>query len=248
MLQNLAQTALIGTARATPSVSTLEMLETWGIATDDLAEAVLLGAIATDLAQKTGYEAAIFEGQIPQKAAIGTEKIMTNAIIKYLKIMLSGRYTEAFFEFLCLCLQHQYCIAPEYLPQILEHKMTKNIPKNVLKQAIGQCGEWLLNQNKAWAKAIVAKQENAEDAILFSQLNNTETLDGFAEIMQKSTGFQMQTTDFVKKTTLFAYTANTACLDNMSLSAEGMRTQSGVCENVLHIVRWRKEMQKSFSA
>lgn len=83
MEEDLYKTALLGTDRMTPSVSTLGVAG-MGIETDDATEAVLTGIGMLSLARKGGYPLLDFEGELPTPCPIETKSYMTARAAKYM--------------------------------------------------------------------------------------------------------------------------------------------------------------------
>ena len=76
-MTDLYKTALLGTNRMTPSVSTLDSLREMGIETDDATEAVLTGVGMLGLARKAGFPLVDFEGTLQLPCPMETKKYMS---------------------------------------------------------------------------------------------------------------------------------------------------------------------------
>jgi hypothetical protein len=156
MEQDLYKTALLGTNRMTPSVSTLEKLKELGIETDDATEAVLTGVGMLTLAQKAGHPLLDFKGKMPSICPSETKSCMTPKAAHYVKDVLDKKvpiftYLQmAFFDLVAECAVLNNKIVPvELLPLLLERAWQPSI-----RQIIGERGLWLAAQNPEWQKLI----------------------------------------------------------------------------------------------
>lgn len=152
MEEDLYKTALLGTDRMTPSVSTLEKLRGMGIETDDATEAVLTGIGMLSLARKGGYPLLDFEGELPTPCPIETKSYMTARAAKYIQDVLDKKvpiyaYLQTpFFNIVADCVAQNNKIVPVgLLPVLLEKAGYLNV-----KPIIGERGLWLAQQKAEW--------------------------------------------------------------------------------------------------
>ena len=153
MWDELSKTALLGTNRMTPSVSTLEKLREMGIEADDATEAVLTGVGLLSLARKSGYPLLDFESELPQPCIIETKKYMSPNAAKYIqdildkKIPIYAYLYPAFFQLVADCAVQNNKIVPiGLLPNLLNGSWQLG-----LEQLVGERGKWLAAQNPKWA-------------------------------------------------------------------------------------------------
>lgn len=156
MEEDLYKTALLGTNRMTPSVSTLEKLREMGIETDDATEAVLTGIGLLTSARKAGYPLLNFQGEIPPICPMETNSYMTPKAAQYVKDVLDKKvpiyaYLQTpFFNLVADCVAQNNKIVPvELVPALLEKAGYLNV-----KPLIGERGLWLAQQNSDWKKWI----------------------------------------------------------------------------------------------
>ncbi len=158
MEKDLYKTALLGTNRMTPSVSTLEKLKELGIETDDATEAVLTGVGMLTLARKAGYLLSDFEGAIPTPCPSEIKSFMTPKAAHYVKDVLAKKVPiftylqSAFLDLVAACAEQNNKIVPaELLPLLLERAWQPSI-----RLLIGERGLWLAAQNPEW-KTLIEK-------------------------------------------------------------------------------------------
>ncbi len=156
MESDLLKTALLGTDRMTPSVSTLEKLRDMGIETDDATEAVLTGVGMLSLARKGGYPLLDFEGELPALCPIETKSYMSSRSAKYIQDVLDKKipiynYLYApFFQLVAECAVQNNKIVPiGLLPTLLN-----GWGQSGLDQLIGERGKWLAAQNPKWVNVL----------------------------------------------------------------------------------------------
>lgn len=160
MWDDLYKTALLGTNRMTPSVSTLEKLREMGIETDDATEAVLLGVGMLGLAQKAGFPLSDFEGALPTPCPVETKNYMSQKAAQYVKDILDKKMPvfaylhPIFLNLVAECAIQNNKIAPIHiLPKLLD---TAGQP--AVLQLLGERGIWLASQNPQW-KNVLSKQD-----------------------------------------------------------------------------------------
>ena len=180
MWRNLVKTALIGTDKSTPSVSTLDTLEGMGVKTDDIAQTVLQGVGILSLMRKGGFPLMDFNGALPEACETEIEQFCSTQSVQHLKEILTGKHSEAMGEFAFYAQQYKKIMPPEILPQLLHFSRSNKQLWAIVRPIIGKRGEWLLKQNSDWKH--LEKQMAPETPIGFGQLTNEETLKQAREI------------------------------------------------------------------
>ncbi len=161
MEEDLYKTALLGTDRMTPSVSTLEKLRGMGIETDDATEAVLTGVGILSLARKGGYPLLNFEGELPVVCPKETQSYMSARAAKYIQDVLDKKipiynYLYApLFQLVAECAAQNNKIVPiGLLPTLLNGEWQAG-----MEQLIGERGKWLAAQNPKWASVFTEQKK-----------------------------------------------------------------------------------------
>ena len=156
MEEDLYKTALLGTNRMTPSVSTLEKLREMGIETDDATEAVLTGVGMLALALKAGHPLLEFISNMPLPCPEETKSYMTPKAAHYVKDVLDKKvpiftYLQSpLFDLVAVCaVQNNKIVPVELLPLLLDRAWQPSI-----RLLIGERGLWLAAQNPEWKKLI----------------------------------------------------------------------------------------------
>jgi hypothetical protein len=165
MWNDLYKTALLGTNRMTPSVSTLEKLREMGIETDDATEAVLLGVGMMGLARKAGFPLSDFEGVLPTVCPAETKSYMSLKAAQYVKDVFDKKLPvfaylhPVFLNLVGRCVVERGKIVPvPFLLHFLDsrtHGTSSVLPmrdgtSSVLQSMLGQRGVWLASQNPKW--------------------------------------------------------------------------------------------------
>jgi hypothetical protein len=165
MWDDLYKTALLGTNRMAPSVSTLEKLREMGIETDDATEAVLTGVGMIGLARKAGFPLSDFEGVLPVACPVETKPYMSLKAAQYLKDVLEKKlplfhYLHAvFLKLVADCVVQKGKIVPIFLlSDLLDYGthgtssvlLTSDGTSSVLHSMLGERGVWLASQNPKW--------------------------------------------------------------------------------------------------
>ena len=160
MWDDLYKTALLGTNRMTPSVSTLEKLREMGIETDDATEVVLLGVGILGLAQKAGFPLSDFEYALSIPCPVETKNYMSLKAAQYLKDVLDKKMPvfaylhPVFLNLVAECAVQNNKIAPIHLlPKLLDMAV-----QPAVLQLLGERGIWLASQNPQW-KNVFLKQD-----------------------------------------------------------------------------------------
>ncbi len=197
MEEDLFKTALLGSDRMTPSVSTLEKLREMGIKTDDATEAVLTGVGMLSLARKAGYPILDFEGELPTLCLIETKIYMSARATKYIQDVLDKKipiyaYLYApFFQLIAECAELNNKIVPiGLLPTLLNGSEQLG-----LEQLIGERGKWLAAQNPKWAS--VLSEQKKPTKLSASETAGVNLLRGLP--LKTTTNLYNQAFDILKK-------------------------------------------------
>ncbi len=213
--KDLVKTALIGTDKTTPSVSTLNELKNLGVITEDNTEAVLQGAGVLTMLRKGGFPLRNFNNEMPQPCAQETKPLCSLKSAQHLREILRGTFEPALMEFFYYAELNNKIIPCEYLPELFTLALKdKKIPA-LLCAVMGNRGEWLAKQNNDWL-VFLADDQKIKGG--FSPLTKDETLKNAKEIIEL-----LKTSSFVwtedKKVNAelktFTYKADVALRDNL---------------------------------
>jgi hypothetical protein len=160
MWNDLYKTALLGTNRMAPSVSTLEKLRAMGIETDDATEAVLTGVGMIGLARKAGFPLSDFEGVLPVACPAETKPYMSLKAAQYVKDVLEKKLPvfhylhPVFLKLMADCVVQKGKIVPIFLlSDLLDY--CAHGTSSVLHSMLGERGVWLASQNSKWKNAFL---------------------------------------------------------------------------------------------
>ena len=178
--KDLVKTALIGTDKTTPSVSTLVELENLGITTIDSTEAVLQGAGVLTMLRKAGFPLHDYYKEMPQPCAEETKPFCSPKSAQHLREILRGGFEPALTEFLYYADLNNKIIPPEYLPNLFSIALKdKKMPAHV-SSVMGNRGAWLATQNIEWSNFL---QKNEDIEACFLPLSREETIKSAKEII-----------------------------------------------------------------
>ena len=182
--QDLVKTALIGTDKATPSVSTLEKLENMGVKAIDIAEIVLEGAGVFTILRKGGLPLNDFKGLLPEFCEIEVAKQCSSKSAHHLKEILFGKKDnqigEALIEFIFYAQKNNKILPFELLPPLFHAYRGDKKMSKILKTIIGKRGIWLAKQNPDWFVYIEKTVENID----FMPFSKEETLTKARELVE----------------------------------------------------------------
>ena len=159
-INDLYKTALLGTNRMTPSVSTLDLLREMGIETDDATEAVLTGVGMLGLARKAGFPLMDFEGTLPTACPMETKKYMSLRAANYVQDVLEKKlpvfvYLHAhFLDLIAECATLHNKIVPIFILPTLLEALTLSRPTDPALIMLGERGVWLASQNPQWKSVL----------------------------------------------------------------------------------------------
>lgn len=158
--KNLIKTALIGTDRSELSESTLEELKQLGVDIEmNPANILLEGATLFAQMRKAGFQPKKWEGEIPLPSQNDKVKICSKKSSDHLAMILNGTYETALDEFIQHLIFNKKSLPPELLPELLEKCRSDKALWQKLHLAIGERGNWLIDQNEDWHFLIGKKQE-----------------------------------------------------------------------------------------
>jgi hypothetical protein len=250
--QDLVKIALIGTDKATPSVSTLENLENMGISTVDTAEIVLEGAGVLTLLRKAGFPLIDFKETLPEMCELEILKACTSKSAQHLKEILFGKKVkvmgEAFIEFIFHAQKNNKILPYEFLPSLFHLFRGDNKMNGILKAVIGKRGTWLAKQNPDW---FVYMQETVEN-IDFISFSKEETLVKARELVELLKAQSFVWADDKKinaETKEFAFKADFNLMENLDylFSNNLPFAYQNKIQDILNILHFRREMVKELN-
>lgn len=251
--QDLVKTALIGTDKATPSVSTLENLEKMGIPVVDTAEVVLEGAGVLTMLRKAGFPLFDFKETLPGVCEVEISKTCTSKSAQHLKEILFGKkanlMSEALMEFIFYAQKNNKILPFEHLPTLFHWFRGDRKMSEILKAVIGKRGTWLAKQNPDW---FVYTQEVTVENIDFMPFSKEETLVKARELMGllKSQSFvwadDRKINSEIKE---FAFKADFNLMENLDyLFSNNLPFASqNKIQDILKILYFRREMVHELS-
>lgn len=178
--KDLVKTALIGTDKTTPSVSTLTELEKMGVITDDNTEAVLQGAGVLTMLRKGGFPLEDYLKEMPQACAEEAKPICSTKSAQHLREILRGGFEPALMEFLQYTEVNKKIIPPEYLPDLFSIALKDKIMPAHLSAVMGNRGAWLAAQKSDWS---IFLQKNEDKEACFLPLSKEVTMKSAKEII-----------------------------------------------------------------
>jgi len=163
--KNLIKTALIGTDRSDLSETTLAELKKLGVDLEATPANILLeGATLYAQMRKAGFQPKKWEGEIPFPSQKDESKICSKKSSEHLAMILNGTFTPALDNFIEQLIFNKKSLPPELLPELLEKCRSDKTLWQKLKNAIGERGNWLIEQNEDWHFLIgKTNQVNWED-------------------------------------------------------------------------------------
>lgn len=149
--KNLIKTALIGTDRSDLSETTLAELEKLGVDLEATPANILLeGATLYAQMRKAGFQPKKWEGEIPFPAQKDNSKICSKKSSEHLEMILNGTFAPALDNYIEQLIFNKKSLPPELLPELLEKCRSDKTLLQKLKNAIGERGNWLIEQNEDW--------------------------------------------------------------------------------------------------
>ncbi len=153
---DIVKVALIGSERGQLSEGTKIQLQKLGIDTNsDSAEIVLKASVLWSKMKHAGYQPVKNTSVLFDPAPKETQTICSLKSVKHLMQILSGSYKDALPEFLQLLAEKGQRLPEEVLPDVLEMAKNKQKQWDLLRDIIGERGEWLVSQNPEWQYIIL---------------------------------------------------------------------------------------------
>lgn len=153
---DIVKVALIGSERGQLSEATKVQLQDLGIDTNtDSAEIILKASALWSKMKQAGYQPAPNTIPLLEPAPKEIQAICSLKSVQHLIQILGGSYKEALPEFLELLNQKQLRLPEEVLPDVLEMAKNKQKQWDLLRNIIGERGEWLVRQNTDWQYIIL---------------------------------------------------------------------------------------------
>ena len=251
--QDLVKTALIGTDKATPSVSTLENLEKMGIHAVDSTEVVLEGAGVFTMLRKGGFPLNDFNEALPEVCEVEMSKQCTPKSAHHLKGILIGKKDrqlgEALIEFIFYAQKNNKILPFELLPPLFHTFRGDKKMSEILKAVIGKRGTWLAKQKPDW---FVYMQEVTVENIDFMPFSKEETLIKARELVDllKSQSFVWADDKKINaEIKEFAFKADFNLIENLDyLFSNNLPFASqNKIQDILKILHFRREMMKELS-
>ena len=246
--QDLVKTALIGTDKATPSVSTLENLENMGIKAVDTSEVVLEGAGVLTMLRKGGFPLHDFKKALPEVCKVESAKPVTSKSAHHLKEMLFGKKDkqmgEALIEFIYYAQKNNKILSPELLPALFHLFRGDKKMNGILKAVIGKRGTWLAKQNPDWFVYLQGEIVEIIDFIPFSKEETLAKARELVEILKVQSFVWADDRKVNAETKEFAFKADFKLMENLDyLFSNNLPFQyQNKIQSILKILHFRREM------
>jgi hypothetical protein len=156
--KELTRIAFIGSERAFLEKTLMDELMIRGIDLDqDITGIVLDSASLYRIAKKAGFP--LLKMQVPVDKIIMAEKskYISSAANRFFKSILHKNTLALQTEFIDILKSKKLYLAPEYLPELLEHTAISFEFKIQLPFITDKKGHWLLNQHPDWLSLIAVK-------------------------------------------------------------------------------------------
>ena len=251
--QDLVKTALIGTDKATPSVSTLENLEKMGIHSEDTAEMVLQGAGVLTMLRKGGFPLHDFMEAMPEICETENGRQCTSKSAQHLKEILNPKkdrqWGEALLEFIFYAQRNNRILPFELLPSLFHLFRGDKKMNEIIKTVIGKRGTWLAKQNADW---FVYTSKHKGENEFFTPFSKEETLVKARELVEILKAQPFVWGDDLKANTEskeFAFKANTHLIENLDyLFSNNLPFQhQNKIQSIVKILHFRREMVNELS-
>jgi Family of unknown function (DUF5691) len=242
--QDLVRTALIGTDKATPSVSTLEELQKLGIPSDEVSEAVLEGAGVLAILRKGAFPLPSFECEKWTISEDEENPVCSSKSAQHLKEILRGAYRTAFPEFLFHVKKNKKILPPEYLPEIFHLFRGDRQLQPVVSAVMGNRGTWLCQINSDWAHF---SNKILPLDVYFTPLSTKDTLSNAQSIIELLKSYSFMWSDDRKlnlELKNFAFHADIDLVENLeALFEKNLPSQwLNKVHEILIIMHFRKKM------
>ena len=246
--QDLVKTALIGTDKATPSVSTLENLENMGIKAIDTAEVVLEGAGVLTVLRKGGFPLNDFKEAMPEICEAENGRQCSSKSAQHLKEILNPKkdrqWGEALLEFIFYAQRNNKILPFELLPSLFHLFRGDKKMNEIIKTVIGKRGTWLAKQNADW---FIYTNEYKGENLFFTPLSKEETFMKARELVEILKTQSLVWGEDLKASTEskeFAFKADTNLIENLDyLFSNNLPFQyQNKIQSILKILHFRREM------
>lgn len=251
--QDLVKTALIGTDKATPSVSTLENFEKMGIHSEDTAGIVLQGAGVLTMLRKGGFPLNDFNEALPEVCEAEMAKQCTSKSAHHLKEILFGKKDrqmgEALIEFIFYAQKNNKILPFELLPSLFHLFRGDKKMNAFLKKVIGKRGIWLAKQNPDWFVYVEQKSGENIDFIPFSNEETLVKARGLVEILKAQSFVWADDKKINTEIKEFAFKADANLMENIDylFSNNLPFTSQNKIQDIVKILHFRREMVKELS-
>ena len=251
--QDLVKIALIGTDKATPSVSTLENLKNMGIKAVDTAEVVLEGGGVLTMLRKGGLPLNDFQGALPEICEAENGRQCSSKSAQHLKEILNQKKDrqlgEALLEFIFYAQKNNKILPSELLPTLFHLFRGDKKMNEILKKVIGKRGIWLAKQNPDW---FVYAREEIVEIIEFIPFPKEETLvkaRGLVEVLKAQSFVWADDKKINAETKEFAFKADFNLIENLDyLFSNNLPFASqNKIQDILKILHFRREMVNELS-
>ena len=153
--KELIKTALIGTDRTKLATQSKATLAGFNIDINQKESQLVLEAAAYyAMLHKAGYPLEAWTKPLVVPSPNSNEEICSLQSSRHLSLIL-GNYATALPEFVYHLVKAGKIIPPERLPILLDNSLKSKMLWDLVKEAIGERGRWLIQQNPAWKNLIL---------------------------------------------------------------------------------------------
>jgi hypothetical protein len=248
MWQDLVKIGLIGTDKSTPAVLTLEKLQSWGISTDDITQAVMQGIGTYSLMRKGGFPLKKHAKDIAKPSEKEEKTYISSASIQHLREIIYGKLGDALPEFIIHAQYSDKILPPEFLPYLFHHCRGNMQLWTMVKTIIGKRGEWLLHQNSDWSHLLDSNE--ILQYIAPPQYSSAETVQLGQDILNllKTTALWAADRDILMKLKNIAYHGDIGSIANldMLLNLESHHPLKNKVQEAFKVLLFRRDMIQAF--
>lgn len=242
--QDLVRVSLMGTDKATPSVSTLAELQKLGVKSDELSECLLEGAGILSILCKGAFPLKQLGTEIMESCEIETQEHCSSKSAMHLKEILRGGHKPAFTEYLYYVEKKGKILPPEFLPEIFHAFRGDRQLHYPISRTMGKRGEWLVTLNSDWQQF---NNKNISDSVYFTPLSREETLTQVKALIDLLKGYSFIWSDDKKLNAElrdFAYSADIDLIENIEALFESNLSYqwANKANEAVNILRFRKKM------
>jgi Family of unknown function (DUF5691) len=244
MWQDLVKIGLIGTDKSTLSLSTLEKLQTWGISTDEMTEAVMQGIGTFSLMRKGGFLLKKQDYNHLQPSEREEKTYIPSKSVSHLREILIGKLSDALPEFIYHANLSDKIVPPEFLPHLLHYSRGNTALWTMVRTVIGKRGEWLILQNSDWTH--LASVQGVFEYTAPPQYSSTQTVQLGQDILNllKTTALWAGDRDILIKLRNLSYQGNPESIGNLDLllNLESYHPLKNKVQETLKVLLFRREM------